>query len=278
MELLSAAEVMDVPESLAPAWELVVRGIRYDMLVADELPELLEHLLAERDFMVGELGFDVLEDTVDVRFLSRVRPASKQALVQALRALLARISGSASDGANATVDPRLRYTETRTERVEETLVGMVGGEQVAGGNSFVAEYSLPDGRSAEGLTMALYLLRSDEKHRVGAGSEVEIGGRTWTVSHVDPGSNGMGWVELQAEVPVDRSPARAESLDFLFSSRCQQCGGRTGWDGSVDMESGRPVVGTRCIRCPEHELLTGGAIEQVFRESTPEFTPGRGSG
>jgi len=169
------------------------------------------------------------------------------------------------------------YTQTTTERIQETTVGDLRGAQVAAGNAYEAEYTLPDGQTAEGPTIALYVFEGDQKHRVGPGSELDIGGRTWTVTAVDVGSGGLGWVELQAEVPVDRSPAKPETLDFIFSDRCQRCGGKTGWDGSVSFETGRPVVGTRCIRCPEHELLTGGTIERAFFEAPPVFTPGRGA-
>lgn len=169
------------------------------------------------------------------------------------------------------------YTEVTVERIEETTVGSLRGAQVAAGNAFESEYTLPNGQLALGPTIALYVFEGDQKHRVGPGSEVAVGGITWTVTAVDLGSQGLGWVELQAEVPADRSPAKAETLDFIISSRCDQCGGKTGWDGSVSFETGRPVVGTRCIRCPEREPLTGGAVEKMFFESPPVFTPGRGA-
>ncbi len=167
------------------------------------------------------------------------------------------------------------YTQTVTVRIDETTVGDLRGEQVAAGNAFDADYTLANGETAHGPTMALYVFEGDQKHRVGAGSELTVGGRTWSVTQVDLGSGGLGWVELQAKVSADRSPAKSEDLDFFFSSRCQRCGGQTGWDGSVSFERGRPVVGTRCIRCPEHELLTGGRVEQVFFDGPPVFTAGR---
>lgn len=169
------------------------------------------------------------------------------------------------------------YTQITFERIEETTVGSLRGSQVAAGNAFEADYILPDGRTTHGPTIGLYVLVGEHKHRVGAGSVLELEGVTWTVTTVDLGAGGLGWVELEAEVPVDRSPAKPETLDFVISSRCDRCGGKTGWDGSVSFETGRPVVGTRCIRCPEIEPLTGGAVEKMFFESPPVFTPGRGA-
>ena len=169
------------------------------------------------------------------------------------------------------------YTQVVTERIEETTVGSLRGAKVAAGNAFEAEYTLADGQTAHGPTIALYVFEGDQKHRVGPGSVLTLGGVDWTVTAVDVGSNGLGWVELRAEVPADRSPAKPETLDFIISSRCDRCGGKTGWDGSVSFETGRPVVGTRCIRCPEREQLTGGAVEKMFFEAPPVFTPGRGA-
>lgn len=168
-------------------------------------------------------------------------------------------------------------TQIASERIEETTVGSLRGCQVAAGNAFAADYTLPDGRAVHGPTIALYIFDGDQKHRVGSGSILHVGGIAWTVTAVDLGGDGLGWVELEAEVPADRSPANPQTLDFIISSRCDRCGGKTGWDGSVSFETGRPVVGTRCIRCPEHEPLTGGAVEKMFFEAPPVFTPGRGA-
>lgn len=168
-------------------------------------------------------------------------------------------------------------TQVVSERIEETTVGSLRGAQVAAGNAFEAEYTAGDGQTVHGPTIALYVFEGDQKHRVGQGSVVHVGGVAWTVTAVDLGRDGLGWVELRAEVPADRAPAKPGTLDFIISSRCDRCGGKTGWDGSVRFETGRPVVGTRCIRCPEHEPLTGGAVEKMFFEAPPVFTPGRGS-
>ncbi len=167
-------------------------------------------------------------------------------------------------------------TRIVSERIDEGTVGILGDEGVAAGNAYVAKYQLPCGRVVEGPTIALYLTRDDQKHRVGVGGEVSVGGRVWVVSQIVLGESGSSWIELQSENSIDRSPATPETLDFLISSRCDRCGGRTGWDGSVDCSTGRVIVGTRCIRCPEYEPLTGGAVEQWFVDGAPLFTPGRG--
>ena len=124
------------------------------------------------------------------------------------------------------------YTQVVTERIEETTVGSLRGAKVAAGNAFEAEYTLADGQTAHGPTIALYVFEGDQKHRVGPGSVLTLGGVDWTVAAVDVGSNGLGWVELRAEVPADRSPAKPETLDFIISSRCDRCGGKTGCGGT----------------------------------------------
>ena len=113
------------------------------------------------------------------------------------------------------------YTQVVTERIEETTVGSLRGAKVAAGNAFEAEYTLADGQAVHGPTIALYVFEGDQKHRVGPGSVLAVGGVDWTVAAVDVGSNGLGWVELRAEVPADRSPrqARDPRLHHLQSLR-----------------------------------------------------------
>ena len=166
-------------------------------------------------------------------------------------------------------------TITRTVSIEENTVASLGTEDFAAANSFEADFALPDGTTVHGPSMLLVRLSDDTKQRVGVGSQIEVGGRLWTVSRVRVGEVGDGEVSLQATVPADRSPAERTELDFLFRSACQRCGGRTGWDGSTSMASGRMVIGMRCIRCPEAEFMTGGRIERMFFEGPPTFTPGR---
>lgn len=169
----------------------------------------------------------------------------------------------------------LQDTQTVHTRIEETTVGSLRGHEVAAGNAFEAAYELPDGQIRVGPTIALYVLATDEKHRVGTGSKLKLGAIVWTVTEVALGQDTNGFVELQAQVSADRGPAKADDLDFFFSSRCDFCGGKTGWNGEVNFEAGRVVVGTSCIRCPRHEGLTGGRIEQHFTSTEPVFTPGR---
>jgi len=166
-------------------------------------------------------------------------------------------------------------TMTRTVSIEENTVASLGTEDFAAANSFEANFTLPDGSTVHGPSMLLVRLSDDTKQRVGVGSQIEVEGRCWTVSSIQLGEVGDGEVSLQAMVPADRSPADRADLDFLFRSACQRCGGRTGWDGSTSVASGRMVIGMRCIRCPEAESMTGGRIERMFFEGSPAFTPGR---
>jgi hypothetical protein len=167
------------------------------------------------------------------------------------------------------------YTEMRRVDIAETTVGALGHESVAAANGLVAEFSLPDGSIQAGPSMLLIKLSDDAQQRVGLGSVLQAGGYTWTVVSVTLGDEGDGGVALEAEVAKDRTPAARESLDFLFRSACQLCGGRTGWDGSISTTTGRVVVGMRCIRCPNTESMTGGRVERMFFESPPGFKPGR---
>ena len=169
----------------------------------------------------------------------------------------------------------MSYTTIVTVSIDENTVGDLRGEDIAAANSFVADFQLPGGANTNGPSILLIRLSDDYKQRVGVGSQVTVGGRTWTVSDVTVGETDDGSVSLQAEVPLDRSPADRQSLDFLFSSACQRCGGRTAWDGSVSDVAGRTVIGMRCIRCPEPESMMGGRIDRLFFEGPPTFTPGR---
>ena len=150
-------------------------------------------------------------------------------------------------------------TQIASERIEETTVGSLrAAARSPPGTPSLRTTPCPMAASAvHGPTIALYIFDGDQKHRVGSGSILHVGGIALTVTAVDLGGDGLGWVELEAEVFADRFPANPQTLDFIISSRCDRCGGKTGWDGSVSFETGRPVVGTRCIRCPEHEPLTG---------------------
>lgn len=254
---------------IRPAWDLVVTGVRAGIICANQLGELLTCLRDNRGLTIREIDFDVVGERVDVSLLGSSCTTDRQELSWCLQAL------AQSVGAPPYERQQALYTRVVTERIEETTVGDLGSTQVGAANALDADYRLPDGRTVRGPTMALYPFGTDEKHRLGPGSQLTLDGVVWTVHAVELGHACNGWVELQAEVSADRSPAPPQTLDFLFECRCQRCGGRTGWDGGVDHASGRPVVSTRCIRCPEVELLTGGAVEAVWAASPPRFTVGR---
>jgi len=239
------------------------------MICTNQLGEVLTCLRDGRGLTLQEIDFDVVGERVDVSLLGSSCTTDRQELSWCLQAL------AQSVGAPPYERQQALYTRVVTERIEETTVGDLGGAQVGAANALDADYRLPDGRTVRGPTMALYPFGTDEKHRLGPGSQLTLDGVVWTVHAVELGLACNGWVELQAEVSADRSPAPPQTLDFLFECRCQRCGGRTGWDGGVDHASGRPVVSTRCIRCPEVELLTGGAVEAVWAASPPQFTVGR---
>lgn len=166
-------------------------------------------------------------------------------------------------------------TQTRIERITETTVGSLSGEDVAAANGCVAEYRLPDGTQETGPSMLLCVLSGEDDVRVGVGSQLSVRGQTWTVTTVQLGDAGTGHIELTTESARDRSPAEREELDFFFTGSCCLCSGTTGWDGTTNLESGRVEVGMRCIRCPSTEWETGGRIERIFFEGPPVFTPGR---
>ena len=257
------------PADVAPAWRLLTAGIRADMICARDLGEMLTAIRAGKGITLQALDVQVVEGAAELSMPARSCRADKQSLLWCLQALAQSIGAPPFE---RTATP---YRRAVTERVEETTVGDLRGAKVGAANAFVADYCLPDGRSIRGPTIALHLFDGDEKHRVGVGSQLTVGAITWTVRALEVGGISNGWVELQAEVPADRAPAPRQTLDFCFESRCQRCGGRTGWDGGVDHSTGRPVVSTRCIRCPEIELLTGGAVEAAWEAATPRLTVGR---
>lgn len=166
-------------------------------------------------------------------------------------------------------------THVITERIEEGAVGSLAGESVAAANGCTAEYGLPDGSVCTGPSMLLCLLSGEEDRRVGVGSQLEVGGALWTVASIQLADQGTGHVELNATVRAPRVRAKPEDLDFLFRGACNQCGGKTGWDGLTSNETGKLCVGMACIRCPEKEWQTDGRTQRLFFEGPPTFSPGR---
>lgn len=262
---------METPAAVRPAWELITYGLRTGMLAAHELAQLQKHVREGRGITLRELAFRVVDACCEVRVNEHVHRADQQALLWCLQALAQSVGAPPYEREQAT------YTRIERSRIEETTVGELRGEQVGAANGYEDDYELPDGRRERGPTMGLFVLGTDQKHRLGRGSELTVRDITWTVRAVELRSSGNGWIELEAEVSADRSPAPPQTLDFLFESRCQRCGGQTGWDGGVDHSSGRPVVSTRCTRCPEIEMVTGGAVEAAWQAPPPTFTVGRGS-
>lgn len=83
----------------------------------------------------------------------------------------------------------------QTESIEETTVGLLGGQRVPMGNVTHGSYSLPGGAEARGWICALAL--PSGAVFVGAGSEVEIAGQTWTVLRVEKEPGKLGQVFLK---------------------------------------------------------------------------------
>ena len=165
--------------------------------------------------------------------------------------------------------------QVHQERIIETAVGELYGESVAATTGRVDEYQLPDGRMQSGATMLLCFLAGSEDIRVGEGSQVQAGGKTWTITHVHLADGGQGWVDLQTHRAADLELVLAESLDFLFEEDCDHCGGRSGWDGTTDMSMGKLAVGLQCTECPTKIWVTDGRIQRAFFEGPPVFTQGR---
>ncbi|HND32749.1 MAG TPA: hypothetical protein PKY30_15515 [Myxococcota bacterium] len=84
------------------------------------------------------------------------------------------------------------------ESIEETTVGLLGGQRVPMGNVTRGSYTLPDGAEAQGWICALALPTGGAVF-VGAGSEVEIAGRHWTVLKVEKEPGKLGQVFLRSE-------------------------------------------------------------------------------
>ena len=165
--------------------------------------------------------------------------------------------------------------QVHQERIAETAVGELFGESIAATTGRVDEYKLPDGSTTSGATMLLCFLAGDEDIRVGKGSQIDAGGRTWTITDVHLADGGQGWVELETERAQDVTLVNPAELDFLFEEDCDDCYGRSGWDGTTDMRMGELAVGMQCTECPTKIWITDGRIQRAFFEGPPVFTPGR---
>ncbi len=165
--------------------------------------------------------------------------------------------------------------ESTSEQIEETTVGTLSGQSVAAANPCVMPFMLPDGSEETGPSILLVILDEQTSVRVGAGSEIVVGGTRWTVEHVEVNLEGLGHVRLTSHDKERPRSASPSSLDFLFRDSCSLCGGRTGWDGTSSNEMGSLEVGMACTRCPNREWLTNGKVRRLFFESPPSFTPGR---
>ena len=165
--------------------------------------------------------------------------------------------------------------QVHQERITETAVGELFGESVAATTGRIGEYQLPNGQKASGATMLLCFLAGDENIRVGRGSQVDAGGRIWTITRVHLADGGQGWVELETERAQDIALVNPVQLDFLFEEDCDACGGRAGWDGTTDMRMGKLAIGLQCTECPTKMWMTDGRIQRAFFEGPPAFTAGR---
>jgi hypothetical protein len=77
-------------------WELVARGIEYGLLDVIGLEELLAHVRAGDDLVVGELGFEFVAGALRVSLLDDVRSCSPAALASEVEALLVARGGGGS--------------------------------------------------------------------------------------------------------------------------------------------------------------------------------------
>lgn len=59
------------------------------MLLRDDLPALIAHLSARRDFGSEELFFDFIGDSLEVRLFDESEPVDPDRLTEALREVLA---------------------------------------------------------------------------------------------------------------------------------------------------------------------------------------------
>ena len=87
-DLQTLAHRLSVPAELQASWNLVVRGIERHMLTPEDLPDLLHELQAGRDYVLDELGFELLDGQMRISFLDEkifVDAESLIALLQSLR-------------------------------------------------------------------------------------------------------------------------------------------------------------------------------------------------
>ena len=171
---------------IRPAWDLVVTGVRAGMICTNQLGEVLTCLRDGRGLTLQEIDFDVVGERVDVSLLGSSCTTDRQELSWCLQAL------AQSVGAPPYERQQALYTRVVTERIEETTVGDLGDTQVGAANALDADYRLPDGRTVRGPTMALYPFGTDEKHRLGPGSQLTLDGVVWTVHAVELAPVGFG--------------------------------------------------------------------------------------
>lgn len=88
------------------------------------------------------------------------------------------------------------------ETIDENTVGDLDGVRVPMGNMTHGSYTLPDGRTAQGLICALALPGGPGVF-VGPGSEVEVGGQLWRVEATQRPAPGEGSVSLRLLGPAE---------------------------------------------------------------------------
>jgi hypothetical protein len=69
LEDLARQQINNIADELKLSWELLCRGIEYQILDEDELEELISYLNVKSDYIVDELGFEFLGEQLRVKFL-----------------------------------------------------------------------------------------------------------------------------------------------------------------------------------------------------------------
>lgn len=88
LEDLAYQQVSQISDELKPSWNLLCKGIEYHILDAEALSELASYLDIKSDYIVDELAFEFIDESLRVKFLDDEIYCEPELMISEIKKLL----------------------------------------------------------------------------------------------------------------------------------------------------------------------------------------------